>query len=74
VYAVKERQSPNGCPMSDPKFEAAPDNAGWCVHVRWPSGKCEMVPGFLHQYEALDWIKLHSGNWMAARIMQDPTI
>jgi hypothetical protein len=59
---------------SDPQFEARPGDNGWCVHVRWPSGKTEIVPGFANQYQALDWIKFQAANWVADRIMRDPGI
>ena len=60
--------------MTEPTFEARPDDMGWCVHAKWPSGKIDVIPGFMHQYEALEWIKLHSANWVAERIMRDTNI
>jgi hypothetical protein len=57
---------------SDPRFEARPADEGWCVRVSWPNGKVEVIPGFSNQYQALDWIKFQSANWIADRIMNDP--
>ena len=58
---------------SDPRVEARPADEGWCVHVTWPSGKIDIIPGFLNQYQALDWIKKTSANWIADKIMNDPS-
>jgi hypothetical protein len=59
----------------DPRFEVRPNTQlgqGWCVHVFWTSGKTEAVTGFSNQYQALDWIKYKSANWLADKIMRDP--
>ncbi|HZT25141.1 MAG TPA: hypothetical protein VFA57_05500 [Pseudolabrys sp.] len=59
----------------DPRFEARPNSQlgqGWCVHVFWRSGKSELITGFINQYQALEWIKQKSANWIADKIMQDP--
>jgi hypothetical protein len=59
---------------SDPRFEARPSDQigqGWCVHVFWPSKKTDIVTGFLNQYEALNWIKFTSKNWVVDKIMRD---
>lgn len=42
------------------------------MHVAWASGKTEQIVGFLNQYQALNWIKQNSANWVADKIMQDP--
>jgi hypothetical protein len=61
---------------SDPTFEARPnpDSLGspWCVFVAWPSGKKDVVTGFGTQYDALNWIKVSSANWVVEQIMRDP--
>jgi hypothetical protein len=62
---------------SDPRLEARPaeqQGDGWWVYVFWPSGKTEIVPGFVNQYQALEWIKLSSANWIADKIMRDPSV
>jgi hypothetical protein len=59
----------------DPRFEVRPNTQlgqGWCVHVFWTSGKTEAVTGFSNQYQALDWIKHKSANWLTDKIMRDP--
>jgi hypothetical protein len=63
--------------MSDfePRFEARPVGPlgeGWCVHIFWPSGKTDVIPGFSNQYHALGWIKSSSANWLADKIINDP--
>jgi hypothetical protein len=61
---------------SDPHFEARPNEQlgqNWCVHVTWSSGKTDKMIGFLNQYQALEWIKHHSANWVADKIMRGPT-
>ena len=60
---------------SEPRLEARPavfPAEGWCVHVFWPSGKTDIIPGFVNQYQALGWIKSGSANWIADRIISDP--
>jgi hypothetical protein len=60
----------------NPRLEARPANQlglGWCVHVFWASGKKDIVTGFLNQYQALNWIEYKSANWVADKIMPDPT-
>ena len=59
---------------SDPRFEARPAEGGWCVLVSWRSGKTETINGFSNQYQALDWIKFQSANWVADKIMRDPGV
>ena len=64
-------------PTIEPQLEARPADhlgEGWWVHVHWPSGKKEVVSGFVNQYHALDWIKDKSANWIADKIMWDPSI
>jgi len=60
--------------MSDPVFKAIPGSDGWSVQVEWPSGKIDAIPGFTHQYEALEWIKRSAANWLTERIMNDPNV
>jgi hypothetical protein len=60
--------------MSDfePRFEARPASPlddGWCVHIFWDAKKPNVIPGFSNQYEALDWIKSKSANWVADYII-----
>ena len=55
---------------SDPRFEARPAFEGWCVHVNWPSAPSEVITGFSNQYQALEWIKHQSANWVADKIMR----
>jgi len=60
---------------SQPTFEARPAGPlgeGWSVHVFWASKKPGIITGFATQYEALNWIKLKSANWLADKIMNDP--
>jgi hypothetical protein len=62
--------------MSDfnPRFEARPSGPlgdGWNVHVFWPGEKADLVTGFPTQYEALDWIKSKSANWVADYILRE---
>jgi hypothetical protein len=64
--------------MSDfkPRFEARPAGPlgdGWCVHIFWDAEKSNIIPGFSNQYEALDWIKFKSANWVVEKILQSPT-
>jgi len=59
---------------SDPRFEARPAEEGWCVQVNWPSGKTEAITGFSNQYQALDWIKFQSANWIVDKLMRDPGV
>lgn len=61
---------------ADPRFEARPSaqfGQNWCVHVLWPSGQQNTVTGFKTQYEALEWIKNKSANWVVEQIMRGPT-
>jgi hypothetical protein len=59
----------------EPRFEARPSTSldgGWCVHILWDSEKPDIITGFLTQYEALDWIKNKSANWVADYIIRNP--
>jgi hypothetical protein len=63
--------------MSDfePRFEARPSGPlgdGWNVHVSLTTEKVGLVTGFSTQYEALDWIKYKSANWVADYILREP--
>jgi len=67
----------NPMPNSQPRFEARPADQlgqGWWIHVFWPSGKTEVITGFVNQYQALNWIKQSSPNWVADKIMKDPDV
>jgi hypothetical protein len=44
------------------------------VHVFWASGKTDVIPGFVNQYQALGWIKSGSVNWIADKIISDPNL
>jgi hypothetical protein len=60
---------------SQPRFEARPAGLlgeGWSVHVFWASKKSGVITGFPTQYEALDWIKHKSANWVVDKILDDP--
>jgi hypothetical protein len=60
---------------SQPRFEARPAGLmgdGWCVHVFWGAKEPKVIPGFRNQYEALNWIKAKSANWVADNIIQNP--
>jgi hypothetical protein len=60
---------------SDPRFEARPSaqlGQNWCVHVIWPSGEKNVLSGFATQYQALEWIKKSSANWVVEQIMGGP--
>jgi hypothetical protein len=62
---------------TEPQFSARPadrEGEGWWIHVVWPSGKREVITGLVNQYHALDWIKHNSANWIADKIMRDPSI
>ena len=62
---------------SQPQFEARPAGPlgeGWCVHIFWASRKSAVIQGFPNQYEALDWIKSKSSNWVVENIMRDQTL
>jgi hypothetical protein len=64
-------------PASDPHFEARPADQwgnGWWVHVEWKSGKKEVVTGFANQYQAVDWIRRSSANWVVDQIMGHPDV
>jgi len=57
----------------EPRFEARPAGPlgeGWSVHVFWTAEETSLVTGFSNQYDALDWIKLKSANWVADYIMR----
>jgi hypothetical protein len=59
----------------DPRFEARPSGPlgdGWNVHVFWTAEKADVVTGFATQYEALNWIKSKSANWVADYIINNP--
>ena len=59
---------------SEPRFEARPSGPlgeGWDVHVFGISEKAHLVTGFSTQYEALDWIRYNSANWVADYIMRN---
>jgi hypothetical protein len=61
----------------EPRLETRPaerEGEGWWVYIYWPSGKTEVVSGFVNQYQAFDWIRHDSPNWIADKIMRDPTI
>jgi hypothetical protein len=62
--------------MSDyePRFEAKPSGPlgdGWNVHVFWAADKVDRVISFPTQYDALDWIKHKSANWLADYILRE---
>ena len=60
---------------SQPRFEARPAGPlgdGWCVHVFWSADKTDVITGFANQYQALNWIKLKSANWLVDHIIQNP--
>ncbi len=59
---------------AEPRFEARPSaqfGQNWCVIVTWPKGKIDTVTGFETQYQALQWIKHQSANWVVDRILND---
>jgi hypothetical protein len=62
-------------PDSEPRFEARPSaqlGQNWCVHATWPSGEVNTLTGFKTQYQALEWIKNNSANWVVEQIMRGP--
>ena len=61
--------------QSDPKFRALPNSQSgqpWCVQARWPDGNTEIVTGFETQYDALNWIREKSANWVVEKLMARP--
>ena len=63
--------------MPEPTIEALPTGEvthSWCVEISWPSGKTERVTGFFNQYHAVEWVRRESANWLADRVMNDPTL
>jgi hypothetical protein len=37
---------------------------GWYVRVAWPNGRCDHIPGFVTQSEALRWIDQKGEAWV----------
>jgi hypothetical protein len=56
---------------SNPAFQARRLSSapGWYVRVAWPRGKCEHIPGFVSQREAVRWIEERAKAWLSERNM-----
>jgi hypothetical protein len=52
---------------ADPAFKARrlTSAPGWYVRVAWSHGKCDHIPGFVSQQEALRWIETKARSWVS---------
>jgi len=54
---------------AEPAFEARrlTSAPGWYVRVAWSHGKCNHIPGFVSQQEALRWIETKAHSWVSTQ-------
>lgn len=46
-----------------------PDDSGWCVEIRWPDGRLEVIGTFDLQSTAKDWIEWDAPKFLRSKFM-----